>query len=443
VDSSEKQPTLAPSADAPTRSITEAEQSVAARVLISACALAVCGAFYWASTQGAFRFTGAYGRTWLAGAVLALIALMGGALPWLHPKQGPKLILAGSLLVGALCLRWLLAIPLLFAWLTVWVSRRPWRTWQKLVLLLGTWTALAVLKWTLPTLSNWRFSALSMYWACLPPAIICLVVERGRGWLEGGQAWEEWAYLLSPPRFFLPFLQPIGARRFIQSRQATLTPRLALSALGLALYGVLVKLVGNHLDYTVRSPSQDLLRLDHVPRLVENGLLIYAVNAGQIFCAVALFRLLGYGLGSGFRYPLLSSSFSDLFRRWNYYFYEYVSSIFYLPLVSRFQRWMPLWLAYILAGYPSILLGVWVLDNVTFQLAIGKNATPVANELMAWPQLAAYAGIWSLIIFPQVIFARARRFRKRWWYRAGAHALTLAAGVAILIAVYSLGVAIY
>jgi hypothetical protein len=412
---------------------------VTTRVLASLCALGVCGALLWVARQDALRFSGAHAQNMAL--TLALIAAITAPLPWLGHERRSTLVLSGSILIGAVLMRWLIVVPLLFACFTLWVSRTSWPTWQKLTLLLGIWTAAAVGKWMIPRGHfGLILGVLSMYWSCLPAAIICLVVERGRGQLESATPVQEGTYLLALPRFFLPFLQPIGARRFIESRRQFFTWQLALSALGLCLYSGLLRLAIKDRRYLFPPSQADFWQFDHVPRLLNDALYIYGVNAAQLFAAVALLRLLGYGLGSGFRYPLLSSSFADVFRRWNYYYFEFVTGIFLIPLVSRLQRRMPLWLAYVLAGYPSILLGVWALDNIAFQIAIGRNATPLLNELREWNQLAGYIALWSLIIFPQLVLARLRRFRKHLWWRIGAHALTLAVGFGALIAAYYLRV---
>ena len=245
------------------------------------------------------------------------------------------------------------------------------------------------------------------------------------------------------PRFFLPFGQPIGARHFTDSYKQTIAPRLALSALGLGLYGAFLQWLIKDLEYISKVPQVDLWRIEHVPHLANNAVLIYCLNAAQIFCAVAVFRLLGYGLGSGFRFPLLASSITDGFKRWNYYYYGFVSTIIYLPLVSKLRRWMPLWLAYVLAGYPSIVLGVWAFDNIALQIAFNWNSTALRNELTNWREFSGYLVAWSLIIVPQVLLAPFRRFRKHWWWRVAGHVATITVGIVMLVALFSLGVAIY
>jgi hypothetical protein len=412
-------------------------------LLASACALGVCGAFFWAAQAGMLSWNGDYTRTVANVKMLGALAGITAGLPWLRAGLRPCAVLAASIVVGALTARWLVLVPLSFAWLAVRVSRSGWQTRLKLLLLLGVWLAVVVGKWLGPSWLGLSSGVLSMYWACLPAAVICLVVERARGQLAGIGALEEWIYLLAPPRFFLPFLQPISARTFVGSRQRVLTPKLALRALGLGLYGVVCLLPLKYAHYSIKNPGEGLLLWFRLPLLLENAVLIYAVNAARIFCGVALLRLLGYSLGSGFRFPLLASSFSEIYRRWNYYFFEFVTSIFYLPLVSRLRRAMPLSLAYVLAGYPSILLGVWTLDNITFQLAIGHNAKPVLEQLLDWRELLGYFGIWSLIILPQVALSKFRRLRRRLAWRVLAHVATATVAMGVLAATFYYGVGLY
>jgi hypothetical protein len=228
----------------------------------------------------------------------------------------------------------------------------------------------------------------------------------------------------------------------LQSRQPY-SSRLALRALGLAAYGVACLIAVQHTHYALRGSGEAFDALRTAKRVLQNGVLIYGVNASGIFCTVALFRLAGYDLGSGFRFPLLATSFSDLYRRWNYYFYEFVSTIFYLPLATALRRRVPLWLAYTLAGYVSVLLGVWAVDNLTFQLGVGGFGPSLWRELSDWQDLLVHGAIWSLILLPQVALARFRKLRQRTFWRVAAHILTLAAGAGVLLVLSWYGVTLY
>jgi hypothetical protein len=419
-----------------------AHETFAARLLSSACAIGACGALFAAQQLNALPWNGQFTATMPTLIVLGGIAVVTAVAPWLAVERRSTWVLWGSLAVGAIVTRALIVVPLGFAWLTSRVSRTSWPVWQKLAVLLGTWTLVIAARGVAPHCILFPYRMLFLYWACLPAAVICLVVERARGQLDQLQQKDDLSYLLALPRFFLPFLQPIGAGRLINSRSAY-SPQLALRALGLGLWGVACLLALKYTHYSLRGGGESFDFLRMVQRVVNNGVLIYGVNASGIFCGVALFRLLGYDLGSGFRFPLLASSFSDLYRRWNYYFYEFVSSIFYLPLVTWLRRRLPLPLAYMMAGYPSVLLGVWALDNFTFQLAVDGFGLVVLRQLTDWQDLVAHAGVWSLIILPQVALSRFRQLRRHRWWRVGAHTLTLATCFVLLAALSWLDISLY
>lgn len=418
-------------------------ESIADRLLASACATALCGAFLWAHGYGAFFWNGSYARPQLTPGLLAVMAAVMASLPWMSARRRPQLALLGSLLVGALITGYLLIVPLLFCALALRVSRASWSVWQKLLVLLGVWLAVTVLMWVAPRAPGLYYGGLSLYWACLPPAVIWLVVERARGLLNDVQPCDEWAYFLAMPRFVLPFLQPIGAARFMRSQRELLTPRYSLGALGLGLYAILCFWIIVFTHYSVKSPTDELSLVHHGPRIARNLARIYAFNAGQIFCAVAILRMLGYDLGSGFRYPLLASSFSDIYRRWNYYFFEYATSIFYFPLITWLRARLPLWLAYVIAGYVSILCGVWLVDNVFAQLPMGRFGVQMLEQVTNWQELTGDLLAWSLIIWPQVLLGPFRRLRRHWWWRAAAHALTLAVAVAVLVTLFVYRITVY
>lgn len=413
------------------------------RAVTSACALGLFAAFYALDQRGLFLWNGRWShdpRPLTFGTIAAVCAL----LPWVPAAARKRATLFGSILIGAILLRWLVAVPLLLAWLAPRVARKDWPNWLKLAVLLGGWAATVVLFWYLPRLLPLRYTAFAVYWAFLPAPLIYLVVERGRGQLESATELDEWLYLLAFPRFFTPFLQPIGAARFISSGGALRTPRLALRGLLLGLYCLPGYFALQYFHYSIKNPSDDFPLAQDPWLITQNALYIYAINATIVFAAVSQLRLLGYDLGSGFNFPLLSRSMAEFYRRWNYYFFEFASSIFYWPLATRLRRWMPLWLAYILAGYPSILLGVWTLDNVFAQFPQGPYGQAMLQQVTDWRKLLGYASVWSLIILPQAILASPlRKVRRFAWWRRISWALTLGLCVSVLVLLFVLGVTVF
>jgi hypothetical protein len=375
-------------------------------------------------------------------AEFALLAGLAAAMPWVPRRLQRQVLLGGSLIAAALLLRGSLIIPVGLAWLSPLVARRAWPNWAKLALLLTVWALVPVYGWLAPRGFTPGFTSLMFYWSTLPAALICLVVERGRGQLEQAEPLDEWLYLLAAPRFFLPFLQPIRAVTFIKSFGR---PRFSTAWRGLALglYGTLGFLIIQYTSYTIKNPGDSFPRLQDALNVGENLLRLYAFNATVIFCAVAQLRLLGYDLGSGYRWPLLSSSVADFYRRWNYYFFEFSSSIYYLPIVSWLRRHVPMAVAHVVGGYLSILLGVWALDNLFSLYTYGAHANMVVQQLKEWHELAAYGLVWSMILLPPALLARFRGLKRSTAWRIAGRVATAIAMVGVYVVFYYYGVALY
>jgi hypothetical protein len=420
----------------------QARETVLARLVASACAFGLFAAFYAVDQRGLLLWSGRF-NTDSHEVTFGALALVAALLPWVTPRWRSCVLLASSLLFGARMLHELIVVPALLAWLATRVARTDWQNWRKLTLLLGFWVAVPVVSWILPSTNRLRYGELWLYWTCLPAPLICLVIERGRGQLNHATRLDEWLYLLALPRFFMPFLQPIGAARFIDSWHKKRALRLAPRGLLLGLYGMLGFFVIQYTHYAIKNPS-DAFPIAQDPWLIaQNGLRIYAFNATTIFCAVAQLRLLGYDLGSGFRFPFLSSSVSEFYRRWNYYFFEFSTSIFYLPISAKLRRWLPTRLAYVLAGYPSVLLGVWSLDKIFYQIPLGRWGAALWVQVRDWNSLAPYVFMWTLIIVPQALLTPLRRWRGFTWWRVVSHVTLLSLVVGLLTLFFYFGVTIY
>jgi hypothetical protein len=412
------------------------------RVISSGSALILFGAFYEVSRRGLLIWGGQFETDWqLVNFGLAAALCVG--LPWVPPQYKRRVLLGASLLVGLSILRWLVVLPVLMAWLASRVSRAAWSNFSKLALLLGIWVLVPVLTWFGPLNIRYRYDELAMYWSTIFAPLICLVVERGRGQLDDLQPLDDWLYLLVFPRFFLPFIQPIGVRRLLDSWRDRPDARVAARGLALGLYGMLGYWVIHNTFYALKSPPAPFSVVNHGPQILTNALRVYAFNATNIFCAVALLRLVGFDVGSGFRYPLLSSSIADGFRRWNYYFFEFATSILYLPLVAWLRRAMPLRLAYVLAGYPSVLIGVWAIYNIFGTWPFGRYGVQMGYAIKDWHALLGYIGVWSLIMLPQALFAPFRRLRGARWWRVVSHVLTFATGAFLATYCFVSGITLY
>lgn len=373
---------------------------------------------------------------------IGLLGVAAALRPWLPSRHRFNLVLGASVLSGAYLLQWFIPLPLALTWFIVRASRWPWSTKRKLGVLLGTWLGLVLIGWLLIPHTGNNFSLLNIWMGFLPAAIIWLVLERASGRLDGFSEREEWLYFLSFPRFVAPFVQPLGASRFLRSRQVRQSPLLSLRALLLLLYAVVLYYVLANTHFSVKSRFEAFDLLEHGPRIFRNVCHIYAFNAAPIFMAVGLLRLLGYDLGSGFRWPTLASSPSDFFKRWNYYFFDFASIAIFVPIVSRLRRLVPLWLAYVVGAYASFALGVWLL-GIVGNLPGDYKAHRAIKALTNIYDIKVHVTMWSMVIGAQLLLLPLRHLRRRRWWRPVGNVFTWGVAIAGLMSLFATQMRIY
>jgi D-alanyl-lipoteichoic acid acyltransferase DltB (MBOAT superfamily) len=227
----------------------------------------------------------------------------------------------------------------------------------------------------------------------------------------------------------------VGAARVVQARRDQPSAWLALRGLGLVLYAIALFYAVDQTHFSMKPPSDQLSLTEHGPRIARNALHIYAFNAAPIFLAAGLLRLVGYDLGSGFRFPWLSTSPSDFFRRWNYYFFEFANAAIFMPAVSRLRRWLPLWIAYIIGAYLSFCFGVWALGIVE-NLPSDYLGHHTIKDLTNPYDVRVHVVMWTMVIGAQLLLMPFRRWRHRWWSKLIGHLVTLALAIAGLLALF-------
>jgi hypothetical protein len=127
----------------------------------------------------------------------------------------------------------------------------------------------------------------------------------------------------------------------------------------------------------------------------------YCVFAIQIFLSVTLFRLMGFDLPSGFKFPFLSRSFADFFRRWNHYVRDAVLTLFYLPMMQRLRKCANDRTAHLIAGYTAILIGSFVLNDLLVPVATSAEPLSAARkELSETAKHIWFVVYWTGVVWP-------------------------------------------
>jgi hypothetical protein len=326
-------------------------------------------------------------------AIVALAGLVAALVP-VRPRR--VVLVAASLIIAPIALGAWAAALVGYAALVLALARAPLALAARIAVAIAAWAALPIAR------ARWadgdaQFATLVLIsvWAGQLYAALYLLVERERELpARRSTALADALYLLAPPRLITPFFQPISPRQLARRARAAPTwPALARAA-GLAALGLAMAVIAHRLGGWVR----------HGPAAWLAGpawlVAIYARLTYPIFLAVAVFRLLGFDLPSGFHTPFLSRSFAEFFRRFNYYVRDAVLSLFYYPLLGRLRHHLPPRAATILSAYLAIVLGSFIGQDLLVPLALAAEPGPVLHAYLDPVRVAGFVALWSLTILP-------------------------------------------
>jgi hypothetical protein len=300
----------------------------------------------------------------------------------------------------------LIAAPILLgAWAVVWfgyvagviaVARAPIPVLAQVAVSLIAWAIVPVARvcW-LDGDAQAHTIVLSILWGGQLYAAFYLVIERARELpARRSTVLADAFYLLALPRLVVPFFQPISPRQLARCERPDMPLDRIWRAAGLAAYAAGVAVLAWTLGGVAR-------RIDYPPLVLAVRFChLYARATYTIFIAVAMFRLLGFYLPSGFRTPFLSRSFAEFFRRYNYYVRDAVLSLFYYPLLGRLRHSLSPRAATIVSAYAAIVLGSFLLHDLLVPMVTTIEPSSVIGYYVDPVRIAGIVALWTLIIVP-------------------------------------------
>jgi hypothetical protein len=323
----------------------------------------------------------------------------------LAPAARRRVILLGAaLIVAPLALgAWAIAL-FAYAAAVIAIARAPIPVVARVAVSAVLWAALPVARclW-LDGQAQADTIALAIVWAGQLYSAFYLVIERERE--EPGLRSTVVAdafYLLALPRLVAPFFQPISPRQLARRERPRFPARMIRRGAGLAAYSAVTAV----LAWTLGDVAREIEPWPVALAVRFCGL--YARATYTIFAAVAMFRLLGFDMPSGFRYPFLSRSFAEFFRRYNYYVRGAVLSLFYFPLLGRLRRGRTPRGATILSAYVAILAGSFLLHDLLIPMSLAIEPSSVAGHYLDPVRVAGLLALWTLIIVPTAGIAPRR-----------------------------------
>jgi hypothetical protein len=160
------------------------------------------------------------------------------------------------------------------------------------------------------------------------------------------------------------------------------------------------------------------------------GFLLYVQISGQFHIVVGMLHLFGFDLPETNRKYLLSHSFSDLWRRINIYWKDFMVKICYLPVYFKLRRGGELRAQ--LVATTMVFLTTWVLHSYQFFWLQGKFRM-TTNDTLFWM-------ILGVLVLGNVLIdaKRKKRLAKTGWTPRAREVVQIIATMAVFMVLWSL-----
>jgi hypothetical protein len=294
------------------------------------------------------------------------------------------------------------------------IARAPLSVASKLALALAAWLPVPVLRlFVLDADAQADTIVLAVVWAGQLYSAFYVIVEREREAPERrpSAAFDAF-YLAALPRIVVPYFQPISPSLIAARERPRMPWRVVARGAGLGAWGAVSAVAAWQFVATVGSIDHPTVHAIVHQRLVFELLRFLAAYAHityTIFLAVAVYRLLGFELPSGFRRPFLSRSFGEFFRSFNHYVRDAVLSLFYFPMLGHLRHRARARLATIGAAYTSIVIGSFLLHDLLVPIAISVEPVGTLALHLDPVRMVSLVALWTLIIVPNAGIAPRRR----------------------------------
>lgn len=294
------------------------------------------------------------------------------------------------------------------------IARAPLSVASKLVVAAAAWLTVPLLRMcVLDADAQADTIVLAMVWAGQLYSAFYLIVEREREPPERRPSVVLDAfYLAALPRIVVPYFQPISPSLIAARERPRMPWRVVARGAGLGAWGLVSAVAAWRLVGTIRTIEDPTVHAIVHQRLVLELLRFiagYAHLTYTIFLAVAVYRLLGFELPSGFRRPFLSQSFGEFFRSFNHYVRDAVLSLLYFPMLGHLRHHARPRIASIGAAYTSIVIGSFLLHDLLVPLAVSVAPVTTLAFYLDPVRVASLLALWTLIIVPNAGIAARRR----------------------------------
>lgn len=344
-------------------------------------------------------------------AIVVVAAVVAACAP---PAWRRGVLVAATAVAAPFALGWWSLVLAAYLAAVIAIARAALPVATRLALALAAWLTVPVLRLcVLDADAQADTIVLAMVWAGQLYSAFYVIVERERETPERrpGVMFDVF-YLAALPRIVVPYFQPISPSLIAARERPRMPWRVVARGAGLGAWGAVSAVAAWQLISTVATLPHPTVHAIVHQRLVFELLRFiagYAHLTYTIFLAVAVYRLLGFELPSGFRRPFLSQSFGEFFRSFNHYVRDAVLSLFYFPMLGHLRHHARPRLATIGAAYASIVIGSFLLHDLLVPFAISVDPVGTSAFYLDPVRVGSMLALWTLIIVPNAGIAPRRR----------------------------------
>ncbi len=244
----------------------------------------------------------------------------------------------------------------------------------------------------------WRSDAIDPFWAVLGSMFMFRLWIYVRELRREKQAvpWSErLSYFFLLPNAFFPFFPIVDYRRFRDCRVADADGAVAQRGVAWILRGIMHLLLYRAVKIYLLPTPIDLIDVEYLALFLVTNYALYLQISGHFHIITGLLHLYGYDLARTHDRYFLASSFSDIWRRINIYWKDFLTEHVFYPAFFTLRR-LPRSAA-IMAAVGVTFLATWLLHSWQAFWLLGDFpvATRDAALWLSAGSLVAISSLWQ------------------------------------------------
>ena len=147
------------------------------------------------------------------------------------------------------------------------------------------------------------------------------------------------SYFFLLPNVVFPFFPVVDYSTFRRTYYDDEQHRIYQKGLQWMLRGVIQLIVYRYINYYLMLAPEEVTTTPELVRFLMINFGLYIRISGQFHLIIGILRLFGFNLPETHHLYFLSSSFTDLWRRINIYWKDFMMKVFYYPTYFRIRNW--------------------------------------------------------------------------------------------------------